>query len=149
MSVCLTFVLAFDLYSRTAICLRDEDFTMLRLNSKRKHTETEHLVTLPLSLSLYLLLALCPPSHRVLKQWHLRECESEKANASERERERWDRGSILDHVYDPAACLLHNGHSNRWPCTYTQTHPHTHRAAVSLPPTPLPFQEAPVSKPPW
>lgn len=63
----------------------------------------------------------------MLKQWHLRVCESEKA----RTREKWDRGSILDHVCDPAACLLHNGHSNRWPCTHTQTHPHTHTEQLS------------------
>lgn len=83
------------------------------------------------SSSLYLLLSLCPSLSQGAKTGT---SEGVRVRESKRkqEREKWDRGPILDHVCDPAACLLHNGHSNRWPCTHTQTHPHTHTEQLSL-----------------
>ncbi len=129
MCECNIFALAFDLYSWAALWLQDD--VILRCfgwTYSRDLRETHRDWT---SSSLYLLLSLCPSLSQGAKTGTY---EGVRVRESKRkqEREKWDRGPILDHVCDPAACLLHNGHSNRWPCTHTQTHPHTHTEQLSL-----------------
>lgn len=86
-------------------------------------------MTLPLSLSLYLLLALCPPSHRVLKQWHLRECESEKA----RERgETGDRYLTMSMTQQPACFIMGTATDGR-AHTHRHTRIHTEQLSLCLP----------------